>query len=213
MCLPDRRNRAAKTGGLRAPTAPRIVRGARRPDPSARWKVTTTALRAASATRDASVAGRSRVNASLDPAKVAEWLARQGNSWFPAPCWAVVARDNSDRLTVMADTGLNPGLGSVVVVRDRVGDEPRHGTADRGLEQGPAGGGRGSGTVMAPAAAAAAGAWSACWSGIDPQPSALAPSLGAALLLSLRGILEPAAIALDNALASRRPTRCPSPTI
>ena len=37
--------------------------------------------------------------------------------------------------------------------------------------------------------------------GIDPQPSALVPSLGAALMLALRGILEPAAIALDNALA------------
>jgi diguanylate cyclase (GGDEF)-like protein len=37
--------------------------------------------------------------------------------------------------------------------------------------------------------------------GIDSQPSALAPSLGAALMLAVRGILEPAAIALDNALA------------
>ena len=50
-------------------------------------------------------------NASTEAPRVAEWLARQAISWLPAPCWAVVARDNTDRLTVMADTRLNPNLG------------------------------------------------------------------------------------------------------
>ena len=103
-------NRAVKSGGLRA-TAPRIVRGARRPDPSARWKGRLRSLRPRLATRDALVQAVREANATLDPAKVAEWLVRQGNSWIPASCWAVVARDSSDQLTVLADVGLNPELG------------------------------------------------------------------------------------------------------
>jgi diguanylate cyclase (GGDEF)-like protein len=39
---------------------------------------------------------------------------------------------------------------------------------------------------------------------IDPQPSAKAPVLGPGLMLSLRAVLEPPAIALDNALSLQR---------
>jgi len=40
--------------------------------------------------------------------------------------------------------------------------------------------------------------------GLDPAPSALAPSLGAALVAAVRTVLEPAAIALDNATALQK---------
>jgi diguanylate cyclase (GGDEF)-like protein len=40
--------------------------------------------------------------------------------------------------------------------------------------------------------------------GLDPFPSATLPSLGAPLVLALRAVLEPPAIALDNALALQR---------
>jgi diguanylate cyclase (GGDEF)-like protein len=40
--------------------------------------------------------------------------------------------------------------------------------------------------------------------GLDPQPSAAAPSLGPTIVLALRALLEPAAIALDNALALQK---------
>ena len=56
---------------------------------------------------------------------MAEWLVRQANSWLPAPCWAVVARDNTDRLTVMADNGLNPEPQPVALGGGQLGDAPR----------------------------------------------------------------------------------------
>ena len=40
--------------------------------------------------------------------------------------------------------------------------------------------------------------------GLDPVPSATVPALGPALALSFRSILEPPAIALDNALALQK---------
>jgi diguanylate cyclase (GGDEF)-like protein len=134
---------------------------------------------------------------------VAEWLVRQGSSWFPAPCWAVVARDNSDRLTVMADSGLSPGLGpSLWSAAEWV---MSHGTelltADLGKD--PRSGGRGAGTVMALPLNCRSQVIGVLV-GIDPQPSATAPALGAGLILSLRTILEPPAIALDNALALQK---------
>jgi diguanylate cyclase (GGDEF)-like protein len=179
------------------------VRGARRPDPSARWKSKGTALRARLSTRDALAQAIRDVNQSTEPVKVGEWLVRQGAAWFPAPCWAVVARDNSDRLTVMADSGLNPGLGpSLWATAEWV---MSHGTelltAD--LSKDPRGGGRGNGTVMG-LPLHCRGRVVGALVGIDPQPSSQAPSLGAGLMLALRGILEPAAIALDNSLAIQK---------
>jgi diguanylate cyclase (GGDEF)-like protein len=176
------------------------VRGARRPDPSARWKSKTKALRVRISTRDALSQVIRDVNTSIEPVKVGEWLVRQGNSWFPAPCWAVVARDRSDRLTVMADTGFNPALGpSLWAAAEWV---MSHGTelmtAD--LAKDTRGGGRGHGTVLG-LPLVSRGRVMGVLVGIDPQPSKLAPSIGASLVMALRGILEPAAIALDNALA------------
>jgi len=80
-------------------------------DPSARWKPRLKTLRARLATRETLLQVTRDANATTEATKVAEWLVRQANSWLPAPCWAVVARDNSDRLTVMADSGLTPSLG------------------------------------------------------------------------------------------------------
>ena len=86
---------------------------------------------------------------STEAPKVAEWLVRQANSWLPAPCWAVVARDNSDRLTVMADSGLNPGLGpslwSAVEWVMSHGDDLMSGDLSKDLRAS----GRGHGTVIA----------------------------------------------------------------
>jgi diguanylate cyclase (GGDEF)-like protein len=155
------------------------------------------------AARDALLQAVREANASLEPAKVAEWLTRQGNSWLPAACWAVVARDNSDRLTVMADIGLNPGLGpSLWSAAEWV---MSHGTelltADLGKD--PRGGGRGMGTVVALPLICRAQTIGVLV-GIDPQPSVFAPALGAALVSAMRGVLEPPAIALDNALSLQK---------
>jgi diguanylate cyclase (GGDEF)-like protein len=160
-------------------------------------------LRSRLSTRDALFQAVRESNASLDPAKVAEWLTKQASSWFPAACWAVVARDNSDRLTVMADLGFHPGLGpSLWSAAEWV---MSHGTelVSGDLSKDPRGGGRGSGTVMA-LPLNCRGQVIGAVIGIDPQPSKTTPSLGAGLVMSLRGILEPPAIALDNALALQK---------
>jgi diguanylate cyclase (GGDEF)-like protein len=142
-------------------------------------------------------------NASPDPVKVAEWLLRQAGSWFPAPYWAVVARDASDRLTVMADTGANPRLGPSLwsAAEWVMGHGSELLTADLGKD--PRGGGRGGGTVMA-LPLICRGQAIGVLVAIDPEPSSKAPSLGAGLLLSLRIILEPPAIALESALALQK---------
>jgi diguanylate cyclase (GGDEF)-like protein len=142
-------------------------------------------------------------NASLDPQKVGAWLVGQVQDWLPAPCWAVVAHDINGQLTVLADDGLTPANGPALwaaanwvmqrgtefvaadLARDGRAPHPATGTAlafplicrDRTV-----------GAVI----------------GLDPEPSSSAPSLGPSLVLSLRVLLEPAAIALDNAIALQK---------
>jgi diguanylate cyclase (GGDEF)-like protein len=103
----------------------------------------------------------------------------------------------------MADVGLNPNLGpSVWPAAEWV---MAHGvellTAD--LTKDTRVGGRGAGTVMA-WPLVSRGVTMGVLVGVDPQPSAAAPVLGASLTLALRGLLEPPALALDNALALQK---------
>jgi diguanylate cyclase (GGDEF)-like protein len=138
-------------------------------------------------------------HATLDPHKIATWLIRQADDWIPAPCWAVITPDINGQLTVLADKGLLPALGpSVWAVADWVimeGGELLSGdlSTDPRTSGGPAAGtamgfplvcrGRTVGVLVA----------------IDQEPSASAPSLGASAANALRTVLEPIAIALDNA--------------
>ena len=142
-------------------------------------------------------------NATLDPRKVGDWLVAQAQGWIPAPCWAVVAHDIDGHLNVLADSGLTPNLGpSLWSAANWV---MRHGVeflaADLASDgrNGPGAHGtaiafplvcrnRTVGVLVA----------------VDPAPSAAAPSLGPSLVLALRALLEPCAIALDNALALQK---------
>ena len=160
----------------KAPASPRVVRGAPRTDPSARWKPRLKTLRARLATRETLLQVTRDANASTEAPKVAEWIVRQANSWLPAPCWAVVARDNSDRLTVMADSGLNPGLGpslwsSAEWVMSH-GDDLLSGDLSKDLRAS----GRGRGTVIA-LPLHCRGHVIGVLVGLDPQPSAAAPGI------------------------------------
>jgi diguanylate cyclase (GGDEF)-like protein len=142
-------------------------------------------------------------NASLEPGSVAEWLIRQANSWIPAPCWAVVARDGSDRLTVMADSGLTPALGpSLWPAAEWVMAQGRELLA-ADLARDARTGMRGSGTVVA-FPLLCRNQTIGVLAGIDPQTSSATPAFGASLMLSIRALLEPPAIALDNALALQK---------
>jgi diguanylate cyclase (GGDEF)-like protein len=153
--------------------------------------------------RDAIVEAVREANATLDPKRVAEWLVDQAQSWIPAPCWAVIAHDVNGHLNVVADSGLTPNLGPTLwssanwVMRHGLEFTSRDMAND--LRAGPGGQGtalafplicrnRTVGVLVA----------------IDPMPSKTAPSLGPTVVLALRTVLEPCAIALDNALALQR---------
>ncbi len=161
------------------------------------------ALRARVDGRDALADAIREANATIDPPKVAEWLVDQARGWIPAPCWAVVAHDLSGHLNVLADDGLTPQLGPSLwsaanwVMRHGVEFFSRDQAADARSAPGAAGSvvafplicrGRTVGVLV----------------GLDPVRSAATPSLGPSLLLALRGLLSPAAIALDNALALQK---------
>jgi len=143
------------------------------------------------------------VNASLDPQRVASWVVRQADTWLPAPCWAVVAPDLTGQLAVLADKGLGPALGPSVsgvaawVVEQGVELMAADLAKDRRLD------GAVAGTAVA-FPLIARDRTVGVLVGLDPLPSATAPALGSALLATLRTILEPVAIALDNALALQR---------
>ena len=174
-----------------------------RPDFAARLKARTRALRGRLEGRDVLSGAIRDANASLDPVKVATWLATQADEWLPAPCWVVVAHDLNGQLGVVADRGLTPSLGPALW--SAANWVMRHGVeflaGDLSSDSRAASGSTGSaiafplicrqktiGAVVA----------------IDPAPSSAAPSLGPVLGLLLRELFEPAAIALENALTLQR---------
>jgi diguanylate cyclase (GGDEF)-like protein len=142
-------------------------------------------------------------NATLDPKKVAGWLVHQARSWIPAPCWAVIAHDVNGALSVIAEEGLTPNLAPSIwaagnwVMRNGsefvAGDLARDSRAPKGA----------SGSVIGFPLVCRHHTVGALV-GLDPVPSATVPALGPALALSFRSILEPPAIALDNALALQK---------
>jgi diguanylate cyclase (GGDEF)-like protein len=187
----------------KADAAPRSPRGARRPDFAARLKGRLRTLRARIGRREALVAAVREANATLEPRKVADWLVEEANGWIPAPCWAVVAHDINGQLNVVADAGLTPGAGpSLWSVAHWV---LRHGvefsTAD--LAKDSRAGAGVAGTALG-FPLFCRGRTVGALVALDSQPSTSAPSLGPSVLLALRALLEPAAIALDNALALQK---------
>jgi len=183
--------------------APRVPRGARRPDLAARLKSRVRALRGRLHHRDALIDAVREANASLEPRKVADWLVHQADGWIPAPCWAVVSHDLNGHLNVLADAGLTPGLGpSLWSAANWV---MRHGTElfVGDLANDSRGGPGAVGTAIAFPLICRKRTVGALV-GVDPIASAKAPALGSALVLTLRALLEPCAIALDNALALQK---------
>lgn len=142
-------------------------------------------------------------NATLDPQSVAAWLVQQADSWVYAPCWAVVAHDMNGQLAVMAERGLLPSLGPSLwsaanwVVLNGV----EFLTGDHESDPRSADGAAGS-VIGFPLRCRQRTIGALV--GIDPAPSRTVPVLGPALTLSLRTMLEPPAIALDNALAVQK---------
>jgi len=179
------------------------VRDPRPPDLAARVRGRVGTLRARLETRDALSDAIRQSNASLEPVKVATWLVGEAAGWFEAGSWAVVANDSENRPVVFAQTGvterLRPGVSMVAnwVLRNGGEFSSASLSADpRGESESPGTGigfplvcrGRVIGALVA----------------LDPSPSTESPAFDAALLLAIRTFLEPAAIALDNAITLQR---------
>jgi diguanylate cyclase (GGDEF)-like protein len=179
------------------------VRGPRRPDLAARVRACARTLRVHLDSREALADAIRQANASLEPGKVAAWLVGEAAGWFSAACWGAIVHDADAQLEILADDGLTlpvrPALWSIAtwVVRNGVEFSSADLSADPRIERGSAGCGIGFPLICRGKAIGALVA-------VDPVTSTAPPSLGPSLLLAVRGLLEPAAIALGNAIALQR---------
>lgn len=143
------------------------------------------------------------VNSSVDPSRVADALAARAAAWLPAPCWAVVGPDPAGGPKLMAERGLVAS--AEVAVRGLGAWVLRHGQeytsanlqADRRTPEGPA-----VAAVAFPVVCR--GRTVAALVGLDRRVSARAPNVAPATVMVLHSLLEPAAIALDNAMRLQR---------
>jgi len=142
-------------------------------------------------------------HATLEPERVAAWLAEQADTWVPGACWLVVVQDSSGQPVVLAERGLTPELhgsiGSILTWVMRSGAELF--SADLACD------GRAGVTEKGTAAAfplMCRGRTVGVLVGLDPSPSSAPPAMSAGVLQVVRTYLEPVALALDNALALQR---------
>ena len=172
-------------------------------DLATRLRVFQRALRGRVERRDALIDIVRGVNATLEPQKIAEVIVDRAATWVPAPCWAVVSADLSGQLSVLADRGLTPDMGPAVyaiatwvmnrnlefvtpdLTRDIRVSDPNVGAV---IAFPLSCRGRRVGALVA----------------LDRQPSTREPRMAASMLRAVRVLLEPASVALDNALLLKR---------
>ena len=179
------------------------ARRTRRADLATRLKGRSRALRSQLERRDTLLEAVREANATLDPKKVGGWLVAQARTWIPAASWVVVARDLKGDLTVIADEGLTAALTPALWVAAQF-------VMRRGAEFFSADLAKDSKSAQGVAGSAVAfplicrNRTVGALVGLDPAPSAAVPALAPALVLAFRSILEPPAIALDNAISLQR---------
>jgi diguanylate cyclase (GGDEF)-like protein len=172
-------------------------------DLSTKLRVFQRALRGRVERRDALLDIVRAVNTTLEPAKIAELIVDRAATWVPAPCWAVVSSDLSGQMSVLADRGLTPEMGPAVyaiatwvmnrgqefVTADLREDTRLHDPSIGTVLAFPLScRGRRVGAIM----------------GLDHRASAREPRLAPSMQRAVRILLEPASVALDNALLLKR---------
>jgi diguanylate cyclase (GGDEF)-like protein len=172
-------------------------------DLATKLRVFQRALRSRVERREALVDIIRAVSATLEPDKIAGLVVDRAASWIPAPCWALVSADLSGQLSVLADRGLMPDMGPAVYaiagwVMQR-GEE--FVTADLRLDD------RVQDQSVATVIAfplSCRGRRVGAIIGLDRLPSSRQPQLAPTVLRAVRVLLEPASVALDNALLLKR---------
>jgi len=172
-------------------------------DLATRLRVFQRALRSRVERRDALIDVVRAVNGTLDPHKIADLIVDRSSTWVPAPCWAVVCSDRAGQLSVLADRGLQPDMtpAAFAVAGWVMSRGQEFVAAD--LARDP--------RVTDPAAGAVIAFPLSCRGrrigalvALDRASSAREPRLSAAMLRAVRVLLEPAAVALDNAVLLKR---------
>jgi diguanylate cyclase (GGDEF)-like protein len=179
------------------------VRAAARADLAARLKQKLRTLRARAERRETIIEAVRGANATVDPAKVADWIVQNASTWLPAPCWALVAPDATESAAVLADHGLVPGVdasvfGAAMWVLKNGRELFSADLSKDSRVNGPVGG-----SVIA-FPLISRGKTVGALVGLDPLPSASMPALSGGSLTALRVLFEPQAIALDNAIVVQR---------
>jgi diguanylate cyclase (GGDEF)-like protein len=172
-------------------------------DLATRLRVFQRALRSRVERRDALIDIVRTVNTTLEPVKIAELVVERAATWVPAPCWALVSSDLSGQLSVLADRGLEPDMGPAVYsiagwVMQR-GEE--FVTADLRADERIS---EGSIASVVAFPLSCRGRRVGALVGLDRKPSAREPRMAIAILRAVRVLLEPVAVALDNALLLKR---------
>jgi diguanylate cyclase (GGDEF)-like protein len=172
-------------------------------DLATRLRLFQRALRSRVERRDALIDMVRAVNGTLEPREIAELIVERAATWVPAPCWAVVGTDASSELSIFADRGLTPEIASAVyaVATWVINRGQEFVAAD--LSQ--------NAHVTTPTVAtivafplSSRGKRIGAVVGLDPEPSTREPRLSAGMLRGVRLLLEPASVALDNALLIKR---------
>ena len=169
-------------------------------DLATKLRVFQRALRSRVERRDALLDIVRAVNTTLEPPKIAERLVDRAATWLPAPCWAVVSSDPSAQKSVLADRGLTPEMVPAVnAIADFVMTHCQEFVSadlrsDARVQH------QSVGTVIAFPLSCRARRIGALI-GLDRLASAREPRLSASMLRAVRILLEPAAVAIDNAMA------------
>ncbi len=172
-------------------------------DLATKLRVFQRALRSRVERRDALLDIVRAVNTTLEPDTIAALIVERAATWVPAPCWAVVRSDLSGQSSVLADRGLAPDMGSAVcsIVEWVVQRGEDFVTADLRSDARLRDAAVGS-VIAFPLSCR--GRCVGALVGLDRLASSRKPRMAAGSLRAVRVLLEPAAVALDNALALKR---------
>jgi diguanylate cyclase (GGDEF)-like protein len=203
--LPRRAARSTATGQMKLRGADRTSLKSTGSDLAARLRVFQRTLRNRVERRGAFLDMVSAVNATLEPAKIADLLVDRAVTWIPAPLWVVVSTDLSGRLSAFADRGLMADMGPAAFgIASWV---MQHGeeffSADLRLDDRVRDGSGATATVVA-FPLSSRGHQVGALIALDPASSARAPRVTPRVLQAVGTLLEPAAVALDNALRLKR---------
>jgi len=172
-------------------------------DLAGRLRAFQRVLRSRVERRDALVDFVREVNATLEPADIADVIVAHAAQWVPARDWALLSSDLSGQLSVLSGRGVTdenePAIRAVANWVMQHGEE--FATDDlRGDARAP---GASVGALLA-FPLVGRGHRVGALIGFDRAPSSLKPRLSPGMQRAVRTLLEPVSMALDNALALKR---------